>query len=218
MISTVTFAVGQKIENVTLTGSVTDVRAEKFQGKYFYSIQLYLSLRNDSGRRVILFYPPNLRYLGGDSSVEMIGKLGDATDDSISAGQLSANPGRALSELYGYDPVPDSLKRLETYDPSVSGFYAVFVEPGGYFEFRNSIAVSNGFTPKPSRENPKEIEAIPNFRSLKAKYFLKVTSPQVPDDLLKRLQAKWSPSGHLLLNSEGHFSLISEEIPMVIAK
>ena len=215
---TVTFAVGQKTESVALTGSVTGVKVEKdSQGKHFYRIQLYFNLRNDSGRRIILFQPTSLRLFGGTSSVDFIGKVSDAVDASVSAGQRPSPPNPTIGPD-DWDYVLHYLKGLESQEPGISGFYSVFVEPGGYFEFSDSIVVSNGFTLQPSIEDPKKPEARPDFRALKVKYLLKVTRAQLPDDLFRQLQRKWSPSGHLLLNSEGNFSLVSEEIPMVLAK
>lgn len=215
---TVTFAAGQKTEKVTMTGSVTGVKVEKDrQGKHFYRIQLSLSVRNDSGQRLILFQPTNLRLLGGTSAVDFIGKVSDAVDTSVSAGQRP-NPSNPTFGPDDWDYVLHYLKGLESQEPGISGFYSVFVEPGGYFEFSDSIAVSNGFTLQPSIDDPKKPEAKPDFRALKVKYLLKVTRPQVSDDLFKQLQRKWSASGHLLLNSEGNFSLVSEEIPLILAK
>lgn len=214
---TVTFAAGQKTEKVTMTGSVTGVKVEKDrQGKHFYRIQLYLSVRNDSGQRLILFRPQDLRYLGGATSIEMIGKKGDATDSSSSTEHFWIDAQKYV-EAFGYDSVPDSLNRLASQELSASNQIAL-IEPGGYFEFSDSLSVSKGFTHQPSVEDPGKLEAKPDFRTLKVKYFLKVTRPHVPDELFRRLQRKWSSAGHLPLTKEGHFSLESEEIQMVIPK
>lgn len=193
---------------VVLTGNVTSVEREWWDGNYKYKVRLLLQFANESDEPVIILNPSEARltfvkdYSAGPSNSEVKGILWTYK------GWTPSNEKKA-------DPISDWLKLLAEKIPSEHAFK--IIPAGRYFAFYEEFVVENGFTfRKEPGLNPKErprIVVIPEFAGLRVEY--RASLADRPEGVDRVLSAKrnWKQFGNLLIDDNGEYSTKSSFIP-----
>lgn len=209
---------------LVLTGSVQSIRSECINGERVAAVGVYFQFRNDSGAAVVL-YPPSMLF---DASV----KYSDSTSavDTYRYNAYLRNPWGS-STRDGYDPRLGLARTMDVDHPSQAGMATI--EPGGYFEFRDTLWPKAGFkivfTPRKIsvRQGGLNLDRLhkpcgegrtvvtPDHRAFRVKYDLNQRKQTGATDLLKSLQARWKPFGDFILDRNDDISYETEEISLV---
>jgi hypothetical protein len=172
-----------------------------------------MQLRNDSNQTLIVFRPL------GDLIQKRVAFASDFSDTGYQSFGLKPGPWTSNVErlrLYNgrRDPYKDFAHAIDSREPLSNAL--IKIEPGRYYEYIEVVTVEDGYRLeiKPGQSlnevaiNPPTAED-PGF---KIEYHLSLKKRHASDSFLKTLQARWKPFGHLVLDSNGDFSITSEII------
>jgi hypothetical protein len=200
---------GQSATNrgLVLTGSVYDVKPENAsrsekKDQYEFVLELYLQFKNESDSPYIIFKPDNFY---GEKRISFLTPLvsGTRSEDSTFS--------NVWTYPSTYDPFPGFVKELEAAEPAIFRF--VIIEPGAYFECRETLRIKSGYRLE-IKPNQKISEAspIPEFRAFTLEYYLSLSDRHEDYNPLTAARRKWKKLGQLILNSSGDYIVRSEII------
>ena len=217
---------GQK-NRVSLTGSVQGITTRCIKGERYAEVRVYLQFHNDTPEPVILYYPSflfkaTMNYSTSDSSG------GGNVVDSFSFRPDFEDPWAPPTEN-DYDQHKDLPSKLKKGSPSTAGF--VTIEPGGYYEFFDTLWPKSGFKidfipskmPPGLDSNGREFwlrqpcgvgrtTVTPEYRSFRIKYDLHLRKYAGATDLLRNLQSRWRTFGNLILASNDDIMFETDDI------
>lgn len=111
------------------------------------------------------------------------------------------------------------VKKIDVENPFLlisNHSYLAVVEPGGYYEFRDSFTVVNGFTlpagfhVKTEQRSCQPCEPIAKYSALRVRYHLSTKKHHPKDDFFRSLQSKWKGYGVLPLDSDDNYAVVSD--------
>jgi hypothetical protein len=150
LVTTLTFVLlafsvvgGQPTSNsgLTLTGSVLRVSNQldfSDAKNHSYNIALYMQLRNDSETTLIVF---RLSDFLGNKKVDFVENMASGVGEVTAASEVIpwTNPYRDRH----YDPLLSFARRIDSPEPP--HYSLILIEPGQYYELRDTINVKNGY-------------------------------------------------------------------------
>jgi len=212
---------------VVLTGSVQGISHECIGREWFAEVRVYFQFRNDTDSPVILYPPSNLFKTSIEFSNGGSSGGGHVVDSFRYRPEFTNRWGPATEE--DYDRHPWLPRSFDTDEPSAAGMKTV--EPGGYYEFVDTLWPKSGFkiefTPRkmPSDLNSNlrhlwerqpcgvgQTSVSSEYRSFRIKYDLYLRKYAGATDLLKSLQTRWKSFGNLILASNDDIMFETEEI------
>ncbi len=211
-------AVGQR--NLSISGTVLEVKGLCAGGEAVASVQLQFQFRNDGNSEVIIlkptqFFSRNVRFSGKSSGDE----AGASTSTRILHRYLSGITRDTESHFRSVynDEVRYLFNKMDfEFPPPTIGF---IVGPGRYFEFQETIQLRSGFvatiTPEPKFARDcynRQIDIEFDHSELAIEYEFGSQLDAENQERLLSLRDKWKNSGDLLLNNQGHISYKSEKI------
>jgi hypothetical protein len=172
-----------------------------------YDVALLLQLRNDGSIPLIVFTPGLC-----EKKIEF---LSVPTYEADEPAQLIVSPWvnpRRTREYSGWASFVQTLAAAA--EPPKGTF--LIIEPGKVYEFRDSVTLNDGFSleikPAQTLADIRRNTPISEFGALRIEYHLSLKKKHADDGFLRTLQEKWKRYGHLVLDTNGDFTIRSETI------
>ena len=181
-----------------------------------YELRLNLQLRNDTNEPLILVKP----WMDLVSRrIELVDGYGDGVRPLPWIIPVKEQLERTRESLRSlppprnkYDPWEDLAKALDRPDPRYT--VALILEPGAIYEFGELLTIEDGYkleiNPGQSLTEVATNYPIALFPSFRIEYTMSLKKHHPNDGLLRVLQERWKPFGHLVLDDAGDFRLRSD--------
>lgn len=200
-----------KNEGLVLTGSLVEVRpngTDRDDGVLF-QLKLYMQLRNDSTRTLI-----SLRPSRDDVTLEFLDSFAPS-DDGLS-NVLRLAPFKYPCSFEPCDERRYNGPARQTEIPEEPGGGYVVLAPGKYYEYVELIRIKGAYD-LPMKPGESYIDVRDNtpeskFPALRVTYHVPAEKYPGKTSLFLTLQEKWKKLGHLVLDSNGDFTLRSDTI------
>lgn len=208
-------------DGLVLTGSVTEVTpVYRDKGRYYFKIDLILQFRNDSNEPFIILSPDRFQgtkrlvfikdYSSNSAAAEIEGITPEPPDPLNTWLRKRGLPERDRTEDY----IRSLLTEMQSNEPSGPSFATI--QPYGYFEYRESLLVNNGFKikelPDKNPRNPPRLVAVSEFAGMKVEYRVSIGKRPYGIDLMNSAKLNWESFGNLIFDADGNYSVKSDLI------
>jgi len=190
---------------VTLTGTITDVQPVFDFSSARFNILVYVQFKNESNTPLIIFTP---RAFIGKKRLVFSEDFSSRRDSDESSDR---SPTRDKYKLAEDDPFPNFLRNLAAPEPDKYNF--VIITPGGYYECFDKLTVAKGyFLELRAGQDKYKATVVADYPELKIEYYLSLNDRPPNTDALATAQRKWSKFGDLMLDANGDYRVISNNI------